>query len=118
MKSMPMRGTFFGCCASAGKQSAKRSAARTSVVILFFINCPHPGPPRGRGELGTEADTPAFGKSRAKTRRRQVRNYFFFAYFALFAFKNSYAKIFATLVSFALNLCSVWGCGFAALCIT
>src|SRR5262245_54013563 len=33
----PMRGTFPGCCASAGKQSAKSKALRVKTATFFFI---------------------------------------------------------------------------------
>src|SRR5262249_2932704 len=33
----PIRGIFFGCCARAGKQSAKSIAQRVRTVIFLFI---------------------------------------------------------------------------------
>jgi len=32
----PIRGTFFGCCADAAKQSAKSMVQKTKRIILFM----------------------------------------------------------------------------------
>src|SRR5262249_59098448 len=37
----PIRGTFFGCCASTEPQSAKRMAQRVRTVIFLFISTRH-----------------------------------------------------------------------------
>ena len=51
----PNRGTFFGCCAAAGKLCAKSRAHRASLVILLRMGFPSPSPSpafAGEGILG------------------------------------------------------------------
>jgi hypothetical protein len=38
----PIRGTFFGCCASADEQSATSTAQRATTVLFLFMSFPLP----------------------------------------------------------------------------
>src|SRR5215470_5216566 len=48
----PMRWSFFGCCATAGKQNAKSMTQRIRPVTFFFMSSPIP-PSTRPSTLGT-----------------------------------------------------------------